>query len=46
MKLTQEENLNTPTTSNKSELVITKLPTNKPVTEGFTGEFYPAFKEE
>lgn len=46
MKLTQEENLNKPTTNEECELVIRTLPTNKPILDGFTGEFYPTFKEE
>ena len=42
----EEENLNPPTTNKECGLVIRKLPVNKPVPDGFTGEFYPAFREE
>ena len=48
-KLNEEEaeSLNRPITGDESETVIKKLPTHKgPVPDGFTGEFYKAFKEE
>ena len=48
-KLNEEkaENLNTPITVDKIEAGIKKLPTHKsPGPDGFTGEFYKAFKEE
>ena len=48
-KLNQEqaENLNRPITADEIEAVIKKLPTHKsPGPDGFTGEFYKAFKEE
>ena len=48
-RLNQEgrENMNRPITSNKIELVILKLPTNKsPGPDGFTGEFYQTFRKE
>ena len=48
-KLNEEEaeNVNRPITANKIEAVIRKLPTHKsPGPDGFTGEFYKAFKEE
>jgi len=47
-KLNQEEldRLNRPITGNEIEYVIKTLPTNKtPGREGFTGEFYQAYKE-
>ena len=47
-KLNEEaENLNRPITADKIEAVIKKFPTHKsPGPDGFTGEFYKAFKEE
>ena len=48
-KLNEEEaeNLNRPITADKIKAVIKKLPTQKsPGPDGFTGEFYKAFKEE
>ena len=43
----EAENLNRPITADKIEAVIKKLPTHKtPGPDGFTGEFYKAFKEE
>ena len=48
-KLNEEEaeNLNRPITADKMEAVIKKLPSHKsPGPDGFTGEFYKAFKEK
>ena len=48
-KLNEEEaeSLNRPITAQEIEAVITKLPTHKrPGPDGFTGDFYKAFKEE
>ena len=43
----EAENLNRRITADKIEAVIKKLPTHKsPGPDGFTGEFYKAFKEE
>ena len=48
-KLNEEEaeNLNRPITADEMEAVVKKLPPHKsPGPDGFTGEFYKAFKEE
>ena len=48
-KLNKEEaeSLNRPITADQIEVIIKKLPTHKsPAPDGFTGEFYKAFKEE
>ena len=48
-RLNQEEteNMNRPITSNEIETVIKNLPANKSAgPDGFTGEFYPTFREE
>ena len=48
-KLNEEEaeNLDRPITADKIEAVIKKLPKHKsPGSDGFTGEFYRAFKHE
>ena len=43
----EAESLNRPITADKIEAVIKKLPKHKsPEPDGFTGEFYKAFKEE
>ena len=47
--MNQEEivNMNRPITSNESESVILKLPTNKsPGKADFIGEFYQTFREK
>ena len=46
-RLNQEEleNINRPITSNEIETIIKNLPTNKSLRpDGFTGEFYQAFR--
>ena len=48
-KLGQEEieNMNRSIASMEIEMVIKNFPTNKsPGSDGFTGEFYPKFREE
>ena len=48
-RLNQEEieNMSSLITSNEIETVIKNLPTNKsPGPNGFTGKFYPTFREE
>ena len=47
-KLTEEaENLNRPITADEIETIIKSLPTHKiPGPDGFTAEFYRAFKRE
>ena len=48
-KLNEEEaeNLNRPITAEKIEALFKNLPTHKrPGPDGFTGEFYKAFKKE
>ena len=43
----EAENLNRPITADEIKAVIKKLPTHtSPGPDGFTGEFYKAFKEE
>ena len=47
LKEEEAENLNRPITADEIETVIKKYVTHKsPRSEGFTGEFYKAFKEE
>ena len=47
LKQKEIENMNRPITSNEIETVIKNLPTNRsPGPGGFTGEFYPTFREE
>ena len=43
----EAESLNRPITPDDIETILKKLPTHKsPRPDGFTGEFYKAFKEE
>ena len=42
----EAENLNRPVTAQEIEAVIKKLPHKSPGPDGFTGDFYKAFKEE
>ena len=47
LKDEEAENLNRPITAHEIEVVIKKLPAHKsPGPDGFTGDFYKAFKEE
>ena len=47
LNVKEAENLNGPITADEIEAVIKKLSTHKsPGGDGFTGEFYKAFKEE
>ena len=47
-RLNQEEleNINRPITSNEIETVIKNLPEKSSRPDGFTGKFYPIFREE
>ena len=43
----ESENLNRQIIANEIEAITQKIPTNKrPVTDGFTGEFYQIFEKE